>query len=95
MKENKTVLFFGNGLNRVYDDQIEWGALLKSLANEFKVDFDESIPFTMEFERLVNQMYESHPMPFDEKNNYYDLLKSKISKKVVSTDHKTKQLYLK
>lgn len=91
---SKQVLFFGNGINRVYNEDIEWGALLKSIAHTYGVEYDQEIAFTLEFERIVNQMYEKASIVIDDKDNYYHLLKREICNKLCEIDGEENPLYV-
>lgn len=41
----KSALLVGNGLNRCYENAIPWDKLLRNIANEYQVSFNEKILF--------------------------------------------------
>ena len=50
----KKGLLVGNGLNQCVQGT-SWGNLLKNIATEYNVDYDENIPMPLEYERIVNE----------------------------------------
>lgn len=71
----KNSLFIGNGLNRSIISDIEWGNLLKMIAEEYGVVQNEKITFPLEFENIANQILKKKKLPSPD---IYDELKKKI-----------------
>lgn len=65
----KAALLIGNGLNRCYEkehSQISWSSLLKTIANQYGVEFVDNNSFPLEYECLVNSICEVTHIPFDD-----------------------------
>lgn len=53
--EIENTLFIGNGLNRCLQHGFDWANLLKSIADDWQVDYYENDEMPMEFERIINE----------------------------------------
>lgn len=75
----KTALLIGNGLNRCLKSSISWGDLLKSIADEYSVDYNGKISMPLEFECIINQYLNTQTKLSDK---IYMEVKEKIAKKL-------------
>lgn len=75
-------LLIGNGLNRCLKHSIAWGDLLKEIAENYDVNYNGAVPMPMEFERIVNQIFEKQKNP---NPNLYLEVKSKIVDRLSQT----------
>lgn len=74
MRRNKCLLV-GNGLNRCSSNGIEWGNLLKVVADEFNEEIPQCISFPLQFEYLANSIQQKMNVPY---KDVYTLLKQKL-----------------
>lgn len=72
-------LLIGNGLNRCLEHSISWGKLLKDIANDLNVSYNENIAMPLEFERIINQYLNNNP--YSNNSIYFDI-KKKIGQKL-------------
>lgn len=77
----QAALLIGNGLNKCYDDSIDWGKLLKTIAHEYQVRFNDKNPFPLEFESIVSQILIKDDQAA---GDVYDEVKSRIADMVCS-----------
>lgn len=71
-------LLIGNGLNRcIADGSISWGELLGDIASELGVDYYNSNPMPLEFERIINTYLKKRP-PQERNFELYSKIKYKI-----------------
>lgn len=78
----ETALLIGNGLNRCLKNSISWGDLLKSIAEDYSVEYNGNIPMPLEFECIINQCLKNRTEPSDE---IYKEVKEKIAQKLNDT----------
>lgn len=75
----ETSLLIGNGLNQCLKGGVPWGNLLRAIAEDYGVAYNESISMPLEFERIINEILKKEP---SYGIGIYDEVKQKVADKV-------------
>ena len=87
--ELENTLFIGNGLNRCLQHGFDWANLLKSIADNWEIDYYENDEMPMEFERIINEYLQKvginsilNASSIRKKDDVYLEVKKKIVEKI-------------
>lgn len=90
----ENTLFIGNGLNRCLQHGFDWANLLKSIADNWQIDYYENDEMPMEFERIINEYLQKFGInsildasSYAKKNDVYLDAKMKIAEKINSIEY--------